>query len=133
MKSGNQKLMKRVLIVEDSGITVLHLQLLLEDNGIEVISNINYAEHVVETVRLESPDAIIMDVKLLGKLSGVEAALEVRKFSDLPIIFLSGTVDNHSLAQIKEISNSYFFKKPFEPEALLSHLRGMHTPNKTLY
>ncbi|MEQ8239741.1 MAG: response regulator [Cyclobacteriaceae bacterium] len=117
----------KVLIVEDSVITALHLQMLVSHNNMEVLASLVEAELVEDQARQGQPDLILMDIMLKGDMTGLEAAREVRKFSPVPIIFLSALTDEESIAQIQAVSNSQRLTKPFQDNELLELISNAST------
>lgn len=80
----------RALIVEDEVIIRWDLKTTLERLGVEVVSLAMDMESAVEAARSDSPDFILMDISLRGTRSGIDAAREIRSFSDTPIFLLTG-------------------------------------------
>lgn len=82
-----------ILVVEDDAIIAMDLEDQLLAMGCTKISVVHTAESAVEAARSAPPDAVIMDVHLRGKMSGVEAASALRDEMNVPIIFLTGNVE----------------------------------------
>ncbi len=80
----------RVLIVEDESIIAWDLQRRLQRLDAEVVAIVDTAERAVERVRLDAPDLILMDITLKGEKTGIDAAMEIRRFSDAAIAYLTG-------------------------------------------
>jgi CheY-like chemotaxis protein len=90
----------KVLIVEDEVIIAWSLRRMLESLESEVVSIAANADKAVEEARAAAPDLILMDIALKGKKTGIDAAMEIRRFSRVPIIFLTGNthlVDDPSI------------------------------------
>jgi len=82
---------------------------------------ITTGEKAIAYVRESSqkPSLILMDIKLGGKISGLEASLEIRKENpSIPIIFISGYEDPKHTEQIAAISNSSFLNKTCAPNEI---------------
>ena len=82
--------LKTAIIVEDEIIIALELKLLLEELAIEANHIVASAAQAIELVKKEKPDLILMDILLRGTGDGIYAAQEIRKYSDIPIIFVTG-------------------------------------------
>lgn len=80
----------RVLIIEDESIIAWDLKRRLQRLDAEVISIVDTAELAVERARLDAPDLILMDITLKGEKTGIDAAMEIRKFSGAAIVYLTG-------------------------------------------
>jgi len=65
-------------------------------------------------------DFIVTDVRM-PKLSGIELAKEVRKISQLPILFITASEEELS-AQIQGIDHVFKLKKPFRFKELQAKL-----------
>jgi CheY-like chemotaxis protein len=84
----------RVLIVEDDAIMGLHLQLLVQKLGHEVVGLAATGEEAVTTEPSVHPDVIFMDIQLRGSVSGWDAAAAIRARSSVPIVFITAYGDN---------------------------------------
>ncbi|QSE97588.1 response regulator [Fulvivirga lutea] len=119
--------MRKVLVVEDGLIIALHLQKLLDNHGYKVIGKLKYGEEVEQVVKEQEPDLLILDIMLEGEMSGIESASIIRKFSNVPIIFMSALTDPETLKDVSYISNSIKLNKPFEEDILLKTVADMLT------
>lgn len=117
--------MYKVLLAEDGLIIAFHLQRLLENNGYKVVGNVTNGEEAVSLAKEHNPDLYILDIMLQGQMTGIEAALEIRKFSDVPIIFMSALTDYKTLEEIDEINNVVKLNKPFEEELFLDQMKKL--------
>jgi DNA-binding response OmpR family regulator len=80
----------KILIVEDEAIIAFQLKIHLSREGFEVCDTVGTAEQSVQSARQFSPDLILMDIHLRGKITGIEAMQEIRTFSQAPVIFMTG-------------------------------------------
>ena len=104
----------RILIVEDEIVVSKVLGLRLSDLGYEVAGTVDNAiEAIAEAARLK-PNLILMDIMLKGDMDGIEAASEIRKNMDIPIIFLTAFSDEETLNRAKITSPYGYIIKPFE-------------------
>lgn len=112
--------MPRILIVEDNFILALALEKQLQRMGLEVMDKIDRGDVAVEKVREDEPDLILMDIKLAGDLDGVDATKKIRDFSDVPVIYLTGTgsAEIERDEKIRETRPSGYLIKPVEPDLL---------------
>jgi len=109
---------KKILIVEDEALIALQLEEQLERFGYKVISQVTFGEEVLEEVKKSLPDLIMMDINLKGEMTGIEAAHQVRSFSNIPIIFLTAYGDKKMLEEAKQTSPHGFLTKPFRSQEL---------------
>jgi signal transduction histidine kinase len=109
---------QKILIVEDEALIALQIEEQLEQFGYKVVSQITYGEEVLEEAKKCVPDLIMMDINLKGKMTGIEAAHQVRSFSNIPIIFLTAYGDKKMLEEAKQTSPHGFLTKPFRSQEL---------------
>jgi DNA-binding NarL/FixJ family response regulator len=83
----------RVLIIEDEFLIALDLQQKLHRSCFEVCGTAAEGEEAVEIARTTDPDAILMDINLMGPIDGIEAARQIGEFSSAIIIFTTGYQD----------------------------------------
>ena len=79
----------RILIVEDEQIIAEDLKETLKDIGFENCLIENSAEQALEIVKKQKPDLIIIDIKLTGKMDGIELAKKINKIEDIPVIYFT--------------------------------------------
>ena len=79
--------MIKVLVVEDEREIAAQLAKYIVREGYQPVI-LNSGETVIETVKQELPDIIILDVMLPVK-DGVRCCKEIREFSEIPIIMLT--------------------------------------------
>ena len=112
----NQKLeanlpAKRILVVEDEFIMATALKADLLNLGYEVPAVVNTGEEAIRKAAELRPDLILMDIMLIGPMSGIDAAIEIRKFLDIPTVYLSAHIDAKKLVLSKAPEPfSYLFK-----------------------
>ena len=79
---------KRILVVDDEPAIQRALRRNLIAAGYEVLI-VDDGMQAVELVREHQPDLILLDICLPGDLDGVDVCVQVRRFSQTPIIVLS--------------------------------------------
>jgi len=112
----------KILHVEDEYIIALGFKSQLRQIG---NFSITHAADALDALKFFSEsvfDLIILDVNLNSKIDGITVAHEIRKTSNVPIIFMSGYSDDSIEENINIISNSFFVKKPCETRVLKKHL-----------
>ncbi len=110
--------MKKILIVEDEILIGMMLTLNIQDMGFQTYEIATCAEDAIDVVKNDPPDAIIMDISLAGKMDGIDAALIIRQFSDIPIIFFTGYRDATLIARAQSANPAAILDKLGSPEAL---------------
>jgi len=107
---------KKILIVEDSAIIALSESRFLESKGFTV-ARVLTGEAAIEIFRAGGSDIdlILMDVDLGEGMDGAEAAREILKTADVPIIFISSHTEQDIVESTKAIAGyGYVLKEAGE-------------------
>lgn len=114
-----------ILVVDDAPPNVKLLRLILNDAGYRVLEA-NNGPQALEILRLEKPDAMVLDVRMPG-MTGYEVCKEIRRdpeFSVLPVIMVTAL----SLAEERikgiEAGATDFISKPFNKKELLARIQS---------
>ena len=83
----------RVLLVEDEFIIALEYELMLQEEGHEVVGVAARAETALAMAREHKPDLAFVDVKLQDGATGPEIATYLCKALQVPVLFISGNSD----------------------------------------
>lgn len=108
----------RILIVEDERIVALNIQHRLEALGYAVVANIPSGEAAIEIAAQNPPDLILMDIKLKGRIDGIEAAEQIRNRFQIPVVYLTAYTDEETLNRAKLTEPYGYIPKPFEARDL---------------
>ncbi len=111
--------MSKILVVEDDMILAFVLKKNLEKLGHHVLEVQSNGHDAIDAVSKNSPDLIIMDIKLIGSIDGIQTMIEIRKFSGIPVIYVSGNSDQSVKEKAEETVSSEFMSKPVD----LQHLQ----------
>ncbi|TAL32960.1 MAG: response regulator [Spirochaetes bacterium] len=104
----------KILEVEDEAITAFLLAKELSECGYEVASRVPTGEKAIVTAREFKPDIILMDIRLAGKIDGIDAAIRIKAESDIPVIFITGYEDREMRERAVAIKPWGIFIKPVE-------------------
>ncbi|MDH7459997.1 sigma 54-interacting response regulator [Chitinophagaceae bacterium 26-R-25] len=110
-------MLKKLLIVEDEFIIANDLQLILEKAGFIVIGIAVSAEEAAEYIN-KKPDIVLLDIRLKGKLSGIDIAKRLRA-DNIAFIYLSANSSQKILEEAKATEPDGFLVKPFREKDLL--------------
>ncbi len=108
----------QIMVVEDEGIVALEIKEGLENMGYEVPYVLSSGREAVERVMIDRPDLVLMDIRLEGSVDGIEAAEQIRKIFNVPVIFLTAHSDEKTLQRAKVTESYGYILKPFEERAL---------------
>jgi CheY-like chemotaxis protein len=110
---------KTILLVEDEVIVAMGERFELEKKGYMVIVA-NSGEEAIKTVEKENAiDLILMDIDLGKGLDGSEAAREILKVKDIPIVFLSSHTEPEVVEKTERISSYGYVVKDLSPGTVL--------------
>lgn len=115
---------KTVMIVEDDLILNLLYESYLEKLGYGAEGELVYGKTAIEIAKRIKPDLILMDISLEGDMDGIEAMLEIRKFSDVPVIYITGNSDPYHVERAKETDYLDYLVKPIEFDVLKESLEN---------
>ncbi|WP_089887877.1 response regulator [Kriegella aquimaris] len=103
----------RILIVEDDMIIAANLSLQLTSLGYEVTGIESRGEEAITHAIKNTPDILLLDINLKGKIDGIETAKEIQKHQDIPIIYLTANSDEATFEKAKSTHPKAFIAKPF--------------------
>lgn len=108
----------RVLIVEDEPIIVKSLENRLTKAGYNIIGSAASGEEAIQLAHQYKPNIILMDINLSSKMTGIEAAEEIHKFMNIPVVYLTSYSDEHTFQKAKVTNPFAYLNKPFDGEQL---------------
>ncbi len=108
----------RILIAEDELIVARDTENMLLSFGHDVPGIAATAEEAIALAGELSPDLILMDIRLKGDASGIEAAKRIRDLYGLPVVFVSAHADETTLEQAKIAEPVGYLLKPYEEKDL---------------
>ena len=108
----------KILVVEDDIIIALELIHRLKELGYDVPENAASGVEAIEMAEITRPDLVLMDIRLSGKMDGIEAAEKIRKQFDIPVIFLTAYADEETLCRAKNSEAFGYILKPFDARML---------------
>jgi two-component sensor histidine kinase/AmiR/NasT family two-component response regulator len=110
----------KIMVVEDNKIISLEIRQRLESMGYEVIAVSYTGEDAVSNATEKIPDLVLMDIKLGGKMDGIEAAEKIRFLLDIPVVYLTAYSDEATLERAKVTEPFGYIVKPLEERELHS-------------
>jgi len=109
-----------ILLVEDEAIIALDLRRKLQSAGYRVIGTAATGEDAAALAERGHPDVVLMDNHLAGPIDGIEAALRIRAHSDVPIIFMTGYLQDDAFRErVRPVRPIACLDKPIVLEELL--------------
>jgi len=116
----NEKLTKKVLVIDDEPMVVEELVEFLDKNGYESTICDN-ADDALNAALSDTFDLIISDINL-GTANGLELCQQIHDLevaNETPVIFLSGAQIPDIIRRSHSAGGSYYVRKPFDPEVMI--------------
>ena len=109
---------KRILVVEDDPLAADDLSVQLEQLGYEVAGTAATGDQAVQMARREQPGLVLMDVFLSGSMDGIEAAAEIQRSLQIPVVYLSAYSGEETLERAKITEPLGYILKPYTQREL---------------
>ena len=110
----------RILIVDDEGHIREVIRVALKKAGMDVI-DARDGKEALTRFAADRPDLIVLDIGM-PEFDGLDVCREIRKSSDLPILFLSARDDEIDRVLGLEIGGDDYVTKPFSPRELVARV-----------
>jgi chemotaxis response regulator CheB len=108
----------RILIVEDEAVAATALEDRLRQLEYETIGPARFGEDAIVLARSAAPDLILMDIRLAGRTTGIEAARQIWEASQIPIVYITAYADAETLDQLNNAACYGYIAKPFHTKAV---------------
>jgi two-component system KDP operon response regulator KdpE len=110
-----------VLVVDDHPQVLRFVEIGLRVRGFDVITTTS-GRQALEMMEEVKPDVMLLDI-VMPEISGFEVLEELRAFSKVPVIVLSGSIENREEAL--RLGASAFVPKPFEPDEIVREISSL--------
>ena len=110
----------RILIVDDEGHIREVIRVALKKAGMDVIEARDGKEALLRFAA-DKPDLIVLDIGM-PEFDGLDVCREIRKTSDVPILFLSARDEEIDRVLGLEIGGDDYVTKPFSPRELVARV-----------
>ena len=108
----------KILVVEDEALVALHLEQRLQMLGHSVVGTAFSGTDALEQTAAHLPDLVLMDINLGRGISGIEAAQQINRILDIPVVFVTAHSDDAILQKANAAGPYGYVLKPFEDSAL---------------
>lgn len=115
--------MYKIFIIEDESLIVSSIKHHLQTWGMEVVAATDF-ENVMEEFIAFDPQLVLMDITL-PFFNGYHWCQEIRKISQVPMIFLSSMSDNMNIVMAVTMGGDDFIAKPFDLTVLAAKVQAM--------
>lgn len=115
--------MYKIMIVEDDGNMANAMRTQLTAWGYEVYCVQNF-QKVAEEFLTEEPQLVLLDI-MLPFFNGYHWCSEIRKHSNVPILFISSASDNMNIIMAMNMGGDDFIAKPFDLNVLSAKVQAI--------
>ena len=112
------------MIVEDEALIAMDLEMQVEMAGHEVVAMARSADEAIREGSRTRPDVVLMDLRLAGGSSGIDAARLLYEEHAIRCVFLSGNLDRATRERLAELAPFDLLSKPITPVQLRKALDG---------
>ena len=112
-----------ILVADDDIPSVKLTSFVLEEAGYRVCKAYD-VQSILQAVDLHNPDLILLDV-MMPKSNGFDICRQIRRSSDIPIIFLSGRSQLQDRVMGLQLGGDDYLVKPYEPSELLARVEAV--------
>ena len=115
----------KILIADDDRVIAQLVSAVVRDAGHVPLHAYDAMQTVMFAMRTPAPDLIILDINMPGG-TGLDALRKLKmsaKTAQIPVVVLSGSIDQSLPAKVKELGASGFLTKPIDPATLAEAIR----------
>lgn len=118
-------MVKKILIVEDDMILSMVNKRYVEILGHQVVQSVRNGLDAIAAVKKHNPDLVLMDIRIEGEMDGIEAMQEIRKFSNVPVVYLTGNSESTTKTRAEQTTMLAFCIKPISLDDLKAVLNQL--------
>ena len=108
-----------IAVVSNESIISAALDNTLTTLGYRITGRWSTGDEALHKLSKSVPDLVLLDVELAGKLDGIETAAAIRRFSTVPLIFLTAGTNNGAYSRVREVRPSAMLTKPVRDQDLI--------------
>jgi len=112
----------KVVICDDDVDILNALEVYLGQDGYEVIKAEN-GRKALDICKIKNIHLVLLDV-MMPEMDGIQAAVKIREFSNVPIIFLSAKSEDTDRILGLNMGGDDYITKPFNPVELLARVKA---------
>jgi DNA-binding response OmpR family regulator len=118
-----EDVMKHIFVVDDEQNIRDLIKKYLEKDNFKVTTFEN-GLNILSMLHEKKPDLIVLDINMPG-IDGIELCKEIRKQSEIPIIFVTARDDAFDRIIGLEIGGDDYMSKPFSPRELVVRIKNI--------
>ena len=116
---------KRVVVVEDEGITQLQIRKILRSKGLDVVGDAGDGQEAVAVVLETRPDIVLMDIRM-PHMDGLEASRRILAEFSVCIVMLTAFSEDDYQQAAMEIGVCGYVIKPMTSESLMPQIQAAY-------
>jgi two-component system, response regulator PdtaR len=101
----------KILIIEDEALTVMQFCNELKHLGHDAFYAVS-GDEAVKIAEERKPDIVLLDIRISGKMDGIQAAEIILSKKIIPVVIITGFPINEIKERTRHISPVAFFEKP---------------------
>lgn len=121
--------LKKVLIVEDDMIISMVLERMINKMGFDVVEKATTGEKAISLAQEHDPDIILMDIQLKDNIDGITAMQNIRKSSEVPVIYITGNSDQYYKERAQKTNYIDYLVKPIQMDDLKESINKVFNGN----
>ena len=102
-----------IIVIEDEIIIAQNIKEILDDEGFQVMININSIELAIELIKELNPVLVIIDVNLKMDQDGTYIGKFLLNYGKVPFMYLTSYSDNSTIDKIKTTRPYGYINKPY--------------------
>lgn len=115
--------MYRIMIIEDDQAMAEAMRRQIESWGHQCLCAADFRDIIPAFVEYD-PHMVLMDI-MLPFFNGYHWCSEIRKISNVPVVFLSSASDNMNIVMAMNMGGDDFIAKPFDLEVLAAKIQAL--------
>lgn len=124
---------KKILIVEDDKMLCTIFEMFLKDLGYELTGISRTGANAIEMCKVDKPDVVLMDIHLVGDINGIDAAKEIHKAYNIPVVYVTSDIEQETIKKAIYKNTYGFLMKPIYQSSLrvaIEFAHAKHTYDK---
>lgn len=115
--------MYRIYVIEDDSAMAQAMKKQIASWGNEVLCAKNF-KNIIEEFTQFDPHLVLVDI-MLPFFNGYHWCSEIRKISNVPVVFISSAADNMNIVMAMNMGGDDFIAKPFDLEVLTAKIQAV--------
>ena len=115
---------RSVIVIDDEQLVASCVSSVLQDFGFVICGSATCAIDALWLAERYRPDIAIVDIRLNGKMDGIDIGQILSERFNIAIVFLTGSYDNAVAIRLQALSSAAFLQKPFRPTRLLGAIEA---------